>query len=517
MILDKENFDELDEEFFEYGLEKSGIEELSTDQIRSWFDIEDVDNKINEFYWVKAPFVFAGTGEEDDMETYTVFEPELSEGEENTVDAKSSQEFSDDMWEVSESLSEYLYNSNEWKLTYPILKDRSGAGDLYPLFIDDNIVNMSVQEGENAIVSLRDPSALSNVMTDVSLGGDQFNEIFSEFESKSEDSGVIKSGYIDTDIKFQLSESSTGKIMNFEFYGSSSATVPELIVTNMLNARMGAYLWYIAESNRNIIVGGANEAGKTTVARALLDFVPKSSRVLAVGDGKELANTKDHLQHYSWDSFESEDEFKMAADSLPEYMIFDNISDGFGSSSVFTSIMQGKTVWATMDSPTLHSTLNRLSSEPINASEQQIQLVDVVINIRTLFTNSSDGEKLAIKRFNNITEIVKQEMRGFKTKSIYERDPATDEFTEDIESSNILANIREERVLSHSDLLEDMEYRTRILQDLVDNEIFETAKVRAVIRKYRNDKDWLTTELDDEDTSSREIFETILEDNGLEI
>lgn len=527
MLISKDKSETVDEEFFQKAIDESAIEDIETEQVSSWFDVsEEFQNRDTEFYWIKEPFVFAGLEYTSSGVEYYIFEPTASDKEKKALGATRGEVPSSDrnitqyINELSETFrTEYGGNRSDldvYKMAYLTMKWDSEERDLYPLFIDDNVVNLTAQENAPVILSIKNPQR-RDIITNISVETERFESICTTFsESATDESGSIKKGYISSDIKFSVSKTSNGQFMNVEFYDSESGSITELLATNSLNNRIAAYLWLATDSAQDILISGVPESGKTTLVQAMLDFMPASSRVLAIGDGRELSNSKDNTQHYSWDSFNTDEGLKMVSDALPEYMIFDDITDGFGSNVVFNSVTQGKTVWATLTGRTVNSTIKKLINQPINTSEQQVQEFDILINLRDLRT-TKNNRYTSIKRVNTIAEVGSALDSEFSITEVYNRDPSTDGFIENIETSSMLKYIRRDWVLTHETLLEEFERRSKLLEEMANHQIFETSKVRTIITRYRNDPEWFEKKLDDDSTDIKKLLDSILRDKGFKI
>lgn len=533
MILSREKSDNVDQTFFEKGIDNSDVDSLDVERVQSWFDIEDIsEDRDIKFYWVKEPFVFVGieydsNGYDSNRDEYNVFEPTVSEEEEEMVGSikeniltsedKSISQYIDEINKSIESTfgSNINHDLDPYKMAYLIIKQGSNRGDLYPLFMDTNVIDFTVQEEDSVIVATKEPNS-RDVVTNVSLEPDHLESIcsaLSEFaEYKSDD---IQTGYIGSNLKFTISKTSSGRVLNVEFYDLLSASITELLAIDMMNSKMATYIWMAVESGQNIIISGASGSGKTTLIQCMLDFMPQQSRVLAVGDGKELAGSKNNIQHYSWDSFDTERDLKMVSNTLPKYMIFDNITDGLGSKIVFNSVSQGKTVWTTLNGGDLNATLNRLTNPPINKSEVQIPHFDIMIQLNNLAIKASNENRFTpIKRVSNISEIEFASPDGFHIDDIYDRDQFTDEFVETSKGSRVFNDFH--HTSTSKEVMDEVEQRTNLLEEMTAHGIYEKSKVRAIIIEYRTNKDWFEEKLEDEEIDIEEVFNEIVEQNGLD-
>ncbi len=148
-------------------------------------------------------------------------------------------------------------------------------------------------------------------------------------------------------------------------------SVLDLIDNGTLDVRTAALLWLLAEHRTSFISAALPQlAGKSTVATALIDFMPpKYERVLSKGREEDFSflETTEPSNTYIL--------VPELSDHGPRYLWGDNVN------RLFEALRDGYSLIATMHAESSNDLISQLNSPPASVPSDLVHHVQVVINI----------------------------------------------------------------------------------------------------------------------------------------
>jgi hypothetical protein len=128
--------------------------------------------------------------------------------------------------------------------------------------------------------------------------------------------------------------------------------------------------------------------------------------------------------------------------------------------------------------------VKRLGQPPMNIPASIIPLMNCVISVKNVrapvFLES--GKRLSSRKFINITEI--RDASNFQ--EVFSWNPSTDTFQEKLEESYLLKKLSKNLDISIEKLVDEVEYRKRVLVHMVEHNIRDYRSVNKVLSKYYN-------------------------------
>ncbi len=262
----------------------------------------------------------------------------------------------------------------------------------------------------------------------------------------------------------------------------------ELMEFGSIDSKTLAYLWYLIEKGRNILIIGGAASGKTTLLNAIALFIPEEAKIVSIEDTREIK-----LYHENWTSNVTRpsigglrigevDLFTLLKESFrqnPDYIIVGEVR-GKETYVMFQGMAAGHPTLSTMHAEDTKSLVSRLITKPIELSPSLVELLDVVI---TLIKVKKDGE--VIRRVKQIDEIkwIDEKNLSAEGNVVVKWNPTKDNF-EHFESW-LLKKIADEIDENIKKVEKDIDNRARFLENLKKKGIKSLDAVAKEIKRYR--------------------------------
>jgi len=477
-------------------------------------------------YWVNRPFAFIAIlyNERESERKYYVVEPPmtdedkiiyeefeesrlppalLNEEVDETLERDDEREkkvakIRDKMYEIAEMYRIPVDSKTFKRVFYYIVRNRVDYGKIDPIIRDDLVEDISCN-GENdwfVFVFHRD---YKDLQCNLTFDTDELRNFVIRMANLSGKSINIAEPLCDATLpngaraQFALGTEVTdhGSAFTIRLFQDEPFTPVNLISTGTFSVEQMAYLWLAIQYDNSLIFAGGTASGKTTSMNAVSLFIPPKSKVITIEDTREV-----ELPHENWlasvtresfgaDGQENIKEYQLLEAALrqrPEYLIVGEIR-GEEAKTLFQAMSTGHTTYSTMHADDVASALNRLQNPPIDVPKEIISSLDIFC-IQNQVRIKEDGERKNVRRNETITEVESVTENDIQGKTAFRYDPEYDEFQPDIQESQILKNIAQNRGESFQDVMDELERRQEVLSFLADKEINDFERATTVIQTY---------------------------------
>lgn len=304
---------------------------------------------------------------------------------------------------------------------YFILRDFIGLGKVQPIFNDPNIEDISC-DGMNIplFVYHKDPK-FGSLKTNVSFTDtDELDGFVMKLAQRCNKSISVSEPLLDgalpdgSRVQATLATDVAKRGSNFTIrkFSEEPLTPIHLIDSNTADSSMMAYLWYLIEHNRSVLVSGSTASGKTSLLNALSLFIRPSMKIISIEDTPEL-----RLPHVHWvpeisrESFDSSqdirekgqvtmfDLLKGALRQRPDYIIVGEVR-GKEAYILFQAMATGHPGLATIHADSIEKVIDRLVTKPIELPASLLETLDAI-----LFTKRLKYRDRYVRRISDIWEI----------------------------------------------------------------------------------------------------------------
>ncbi|WP_457591474.1 type II/IV secretion system ATPase subunit [Geoglobus sp.] len=497
-------------------MEEGGIEILE-DQ-----EVPEGERLVDE-YWVIDGIskVRILENEENLRKMYHLLEPQLSRDEaallftiyedvrQKLIYRRDESAFDGLMKTVKDVLGDYAIKSSDvlfLKMLYYFVRDFLGLGIVEPILHDENIEDVSCDGYDIPIFVYH--RKYGNLATNISLDRETLDSYVLLLAQRANKHLSYANPIIDATLpdgsRIQItygSEISTrGSTFTIRKFRSEPFTPIDLLDLGTLSARMLAYFWLLIEHKRNLMVIGETASGKTTTLNALLMFIPPDSKVVSIEDTREI-----QLYHDNWipevtrlsiegQEIDMYDLLKAALRQRPEYIIVGEVR-GREAQTLFQAMATGHAAYATFHAGDVNQLIHRLEEEPLNVPRVLIQYLDAVV-IQARWVTKTEKKRRARAVFEILG--IEPSSKEILLNPVYKWDPVIDGFLES-SSSNKLEAISHSTGMSMSEILEELDRRTRFLELMHERGIKRFRDVSRFIALYYTNPELAFSRLEAED------------------
>jgi flagellar protein FlaI len=269
-------------------------------------------------------------------------------------------------------------------------------------------------------------------------------------------------------------------------------TIIDLIENETIDESIAAYLWLLMETKMSVMIIGATGAGKTTALNAIACLMRPSYKIISVEEVAEI-----NLPHENWTStiarsgfgVEGEGEItlydliKSAVRHRPDLIIVGEVR-GEEAYVLFQALATGHGGLCTLHAEDVDTAIKRLTQPPMNIPSSIIPLMNCVINVKHVRTPVflESGKRLSSRKFTNIAEV-----RDANTlQEVFSWNASTDTFQEDLANSYLLKKMSTSLDIPVEKLIDEIEYRKRVLLHMVEHGIRDYRSVNNILSKYYN-------------------------------
>jgi len=488
---------------------------------------------VDVVYKVNPPFQYVNVRFDGEELIYHIVEPLLSDGElkylkiiENAfekmihseiviVGDKNREEYLKDRFSMIISI--YLLNLDYFqreKMFYHLLKKYIGYGKIDTLMKDPYIEDITCN-GPNSQIYVNH-RIYGSIRTEVTFEEVELNNFVMKIAQTAgrhisilqpiRDATLADGSRINITLGREVTRK--GSTFTIRRFRSNPVSPVDLIKYGTFDSRQLAYLWIILEYKRSVLTAGGTASGKTTTLNALCAFIRPEHKIVSIEDTAEL-----NLLHPNWTQsitrsgfggeaalskasgngsgkggtagdIELYDLLTAALRQRPEYIVVGEVR-GSEAFTLFQAISVGHPCLGTIHAGSMKELISRIESNPMNVPIGLFSSVDNVI-----FNSMVKKGEHYIRRASRIVEIIEVDPdRGdLITNPLFKWDPVSDTFPYS-GSCALFAGIKEEFGVPEGYLLNELNDRAELLDDLARNDVTDYESVVNAIRKYSREKD----------------------------
>ncbi|TQD24434.1 type II/IV secretion system ATPase subunit [Methanolobus vulcani] len=470
-----------------------------------------------ERYWVNEPYAFIVIlfNEDRNSHLYYIVEPKLTDFEHtflleikdrlrDVLLVEEIDEEADDKEAVLESKIRSIIKDYTIEITPPMLekisyyikRDFVRFGKIDALMMDDSIEDVS-GNGHDVPIFLYH-RAHTNIATNVVYEEDELNSFIIQMAQRSGKHISVAEPMVDATmpdgsrIQMTLGTSVTahGSTFTIRKFSDTPITPVDLIKWGTFSSESMAYLWLCIENNKSLIYAGGTASGKTSSLNAVSLFIPEKAKIITLEDTRELK-----LPHPNWipsvtrDSFTADergavdmyDLLKAALRQRPEFLLVGEVR-GKEALTLFQAMSTGHTTFSTMHADSVASAIHRLENPPISVPRTMIQALDIMSIQSQTYTK---GKR--VRRNIKLVEIVDIDpnTRNIRTNDIFVWDSESDMFIRTGESK-ALFDIKMRRGWAQGKVDQELYYRQKVLEYMVNNGITDFQEISDIINAYQS-------------------------------
>jgi len=355
-------------------------------------------------------------------------------------------------------------------------KKKSGYGSLYPLAIDDNIEEISVNGPNRSVFVLNRLLPGVWLESNITINEEEADSIAYNLAVRARRAvslltplaeGLTSEGYR-VSITYSREVSRWGSSFVIRKYPVNPPSIVQLVEQNVISSLMAAYLWFMIDHKKFILITGGMGAGKTTFLNALIELIPPYSRVLTLEDTPEI-----RVMNRNWDSLITRpvypgteyaeislfDLVKFSLRRRADYLIIGEVR-GREAQGLAQAVATGQGSIATFHADSPENALDRLKMEPISLSPAFISLLSVIVHLK----KSMRRGVVISRRAESIVE-----QSGGELYPVFKWDPKLDYFPPDnieelLRTSRLIETISEREGYTLSEIIGDILSRARLLE-----------------------------------------------------
>ena len=282
-----------------------------------------------------------------------------------------------------------------------------------------------------------------------------------------------------------------GSSFTIRKFTKTPMSITQLIKFGTMSSQEAAYLWLCLENGMSVFLCGETASGKTAAMNATLVFIDPKAKIYSAEDATEVTPPHDVWQQLATKEDGAEESqvhmftlLKAALRSRPNYIIVGEIR-GVEGAVAFQAMQTGHPVMSTFHASSVRKMIQRFIGNPISVPVTFIDNLNVCVVLHALYRNG-----LLIRRVTAIEELEGyfEEAGGVVTRAVFQWNPADDKHEfRGLNNSFIL----EDKIAGRQGykdkrkIYDELETRAKILDAMVENEVFDFMKTFEIAKAYR--------------------------------
>lgn len=405
--------------------------------------------------------------------------------------------------QISDILTYYGFVTSEVEkqiLQYYIERDFIGLGKIEPLMNDSQLEDISCDGTNIPIFVFHRNPVLGSVMTNVFFDNwedlDSFVMRLAQICGKSLSvTNPLLSGSLPDGSRVQATLATDiarrGSNFTLRKFTEKPLTPIHLLAYKTLDTKLLAYLWFVVDMGKSVLVSGGTASGKTSLLNVLSLFIRPEEKIVSIEDTPELKLPHPHwVPQVARNAVGTEfgkkpgeiDLFDLLKESLrqrPDYIIVGEVR-GKEAYVLFQEMATGHPSLATIHAENVPKLLDRLTTPPISLPSSLIASADVIVFLVT--TRYKDKQ---VRRVTEVLEVVglDEETKVPIINQIFKWNTMRDTF--DISNkSTLLKKISETAGMKESELKDELQRRMMVLDWMEEKEILDYDDFNSVMNVY---------------------------------
>ncbi len=467
-------------------------------KILAYADIHYVPEKKRLFYFVHEP-PLTKKDKEIIEKTIRMLEDKLDIDFNSIKNIKDAYNYVDKkINEIWKFLKVKYPKEKEVEVKYYIFRDTIGLGKIEPLMHDPFIEDISCDGVGIPIFVFHRHPAIGEIQTNIVFETEE--ELDSFVMKLAQKTGRVISvaqplldGTLPDGSRVQITygKDIARKGSNFTIrkFTKEPLTFVDLIKFGTADVKIFAYLWALIETQHSILIAGGTATGKTTFLNSIALFIKPEMKIVSIEDTPEL-----QLPHPNWlplvarpgfgpnnyGAVEMIDLLKASLRQRPDYIIVGEVR-GREAYVLFQAMATGHPGLGTIHADSVEAVIDRLISPPINLPKVLLENLDaIVFLVRTKIGN------YYVRRVAQIVEIYGYDRSrdDIVYGEAFRWIPAKDEFI--ALKSKILEEIKEFKGYTDEELIADLNFRAKVIEYLVKNNIRNYKEIEKYIEMFYN-------------------------------
>jgi len=284
-----------------------------------------------------------------------------------------------------------------------------------------------------------------------------------------------------------------GSSFTLRKFSEVPVSVTQVVNWGTMSSELAAYLWICLENGMNLFVCGETASGKTTTLNAISAFIKPDAKVYTVENTPEVK-----MPHEVWQHLLTRESGGKASDigyidlliaalrSRPNYIIVGEIRGEEGNIA-FQAMQTGHPVMSTFHAGNVTTLVQRLTGHPINIPITFIDNLNVVLIQSAVFR-----ENHFIRRVLSVTEMERYYAPADKmiTRQVFDWNPKKDIHAFRGLFNSYILEQKIAKILGYEntrDIYGEMDIRKKIIEKMIENQIFNYFDVWEIIKKFRLD------------------------------